>query len=380
MVADSITNVFNLFAFATKGRERKKISDYYKDSHIPKRLSYHKLDFYSCILTSSLDVILVLSLSFYIIILSQKGKIDLGSVVFIITTVNLFLDNIWRAFNESKEFIQKYSSTKASFAIMQIPHESVDSADAKDLTIKTGSVQFKDVSFFYQENVVFDKLNLKIPSGQKIGIVGGSGVGKSTLANLMMKNFAIQGGQILVDEQDILKIKSDSLRKNIIYIPQEVILFHRSIGENIGYAKENCTLDEIKDAAKRASLDLFIDSLCKKYQTIVGERGVKLSGGQRQRIAIARAFLKSAPILILDEATSALDSTTEKEIQKSLWELMKGKTCIVIAHRLSTLIDMDRILVLNDGKIAQDGSHQELLSKEGIYKNLWENQIKLKNE
>lgn len=376
MVADNVTNVFNLFAFATKKREIKNLDNYYDISHTPKRLKWWRLDFWWSFLTSFLDVALMVVLAFYLIHLSKSGEISLGSIVFIIATIQTFLDNLWRAFNNVKEFIQKYAQFQASFSIMCIPHENFDPQDARDLIVKNGSIEFQNLTFAYGENIVFENLNLKINPGEKIGVVGSSGVGKSTLANLLMKNFIPQKGEIIIDEQKISEIKSDSLRENIIYIPQEVILFHRSIAENIGYAKENATDSEILEAAKKASLGIFIETLANKYETLVGERGVKLSGGQRQRVAIARAFLKDAQILILDEATSALDSTTEREIQNSLWTLIKNKTCIVIAHRLSTLVDMDRILVFDNGKIVQDGRHSDLIKLDGIYKNLWETQTK----
>ena len=187
-----------------------------------------------------------------------------------------------------------------------------------------------------------------------------------------MKNFEQQSGDILVDGESTSNISSSSLRQNITYIPQDVILFHRSLEENIGYPKDNPTQKDIEEAAKCASLEDFIDSLPEKYETLVGERGTRLSGGQRQRISIARAFLKNSPVIILDEATSALDSITEREIQNSLWKLMQNKTCILIAHRLSTLVDMDRILVFDNGKIVENGSHAELTEKKGIYNKLWE--------
>lgn len=375
MVADNITNVFNLFAFATKSREVKNLMTYYEINHIPKRLKWWRLCFWWNLGLASIGIGLMFVLAFYLIHLSKIGEVSLGSIIFIIAMIQTFLDNLWRAFNGIKDFIQRYAQMQAAFSIMQIPHESFDPTDAKDIVVRDGSIEFKGLSFSYGENLVLQNLDLKIKSGEKVGIVGSSGVGKSTLANLLMKNFVPNKGEIIIDGQRISEVTSDSLRQAIIYIPQEVILFHRTIAENIGYAKENPTQKEIIDAAEKATLSTFIDSLPNKYATIVGERGIKLSGGQRQRVAIARAFLKNAPILILDEATSALDSITEREIQNSLWKLMQGKTCIVIAHRLSTLVDMDRILVFDQGRILQDGSHKELIAKNGIYKNLWETQV-----
>ena len=242
---------------------------------------------------------------------------------------------------------------------------------------------------------VIQNLNLKIARGEKIGVVGTSGAGKSTLVNLLLKNFAISnyqhwqrpsgaiatndsGGDIFINDQSIYDVTSESLRSNISLIPQDVMLFHRTIGENIGYAKENATYEEIESAAKIANIDNFIKSLADGYNTMVGERGVKLSGGQRQRVAIARAVLKNAPILILDEATSALDSQTESEIQASINHILDrdNVTVIAIAHRLSTIKHMDRIIVMEGGKIVEDGSFHELSNIPlGKFRELWDHQF-----
>lgn len=259
-------------------------------------------------------------------------------------------------------------------------------------------INFKNINFTYEGkdiNNVFSGLNLQIRKGQKVGIVGSSGAGKSTLINLLLKNFAItnykywdrpsdsindndEGGDILINSQSIYDVSSDSLRSQISLIPQDIMLFHRSIAENIGYAKDNPSQEEIENAAKMASIHDFIETLPEKYNTFAGERGIKLSGGQRQRIAIARAILKNAPILILDEATSALDSQTEQEIQKSINAMLErnNATVIAIAHRLSTIKHMDRIIVIEDGKITEDGSFSDLLTKEnGKFKAMWDSQV-----
>jgi len=258
-------------------------------------------------------------------------------------------------------------------------------------------IHFKNIGFAYENtNKVFDGLDLQITKGQKVGIVGHSGAGKSTLINLLLKNFAItnykywdrptnessnsgiEGGDILINNQSIYDVNSNSLRSQISLIPQDIMLFHRSIGENIGYAKENATQIEIENAAKAANIHEFIEGLPERYSTLVGERGVKLSGGQRQRIAIARAILKNAPILILDEATSSLDSQTEQEIQKSINAMLEANnaTVIAIAHRLSTIKHLDRIIVIEGGYIVEDGSFQELLAKNcGRFKQMWDSQV-----
>ncbi|WP_291398139.1 ATP-binding cassette domain-containing protein [Acinetobacter sp.] len=222
---------------------------------------------------------------------------------------------------------------------------------------------------------LFFKINLSNTAGQKVGLVGYSGGGKSTFVNLILRLYDVTDGAILIDGQDIRDVTQDSLRENIAMIPQDPSLFHRSLMENIRYGRADSTDEEVIEAAKKAHAHEFISALPQGYDSLVGERGVKLSGGQRQRIAIARAILKNAPILILDEATSQLDSVTESLIQESLWELMQNKTTIVIAHRLSTLLHMDRILVFDKGKIVEDGTHSELLAKAGLYKTLWDAQV-----
>jgi ATP-binding cassette subfamily B protein len=232
------------------------------------------------------------------------------------------------------------------------------------------------MSFHHQDDtsLLFSDFNLLVPQGQRLGLVGQSGSGKTTLTKLILRFADITNGSITIDGTDINDVTQESLRKNIAYVPQEPMLFHRSLRDNIAYGKINATDAEIREAATQANALKFIEKQARGFDTLVGERGVKLSGGQRQRIAIARAILKDAPILILDEATSALDSESEKLIQDALQKLMKGRTSIVIAHRLSTIAKLDRIVVLDDGKIVEDGSHSQLLKQNGIYANLWSHQ------
>ena len=235
----------------------------------------------------------------------------------------------------------------------------------------------KDVSFAHDNGNgehVFDNFNLTIASGQRVGLVGHSGSGKTTLTRLLLRFSDIYEGMITIDGQDIAMVTQRSLRDSIAYVPQEPLLFHRSLRENIAYGKPDASEEEIRRAARQANALQFIESLPDGFDTMVGERGIKLSGGQRQRIAIARAILKDAPILVLDEATSALDSESEKLIQESLTELMKGRTSIVIAHRLSTIAKLDRIVVLDKGRVIEDGTHSELTKKGGVYSMLWSHQ------
>ena len=252
------------------------------------------------------------------------------------------------------------------------PLSIVDKQGAPDLKVAQGAVDFRDVDFSYiAGQQVFHKLNLFIPAGQRVGLVGVSGAGKSTLCHLLLRAHDVTGGGIYIDGQNISEVTQDSLHGAISVIPQEPVLFHRTLGENIRYGRLGATNAEVEAAAKAAEAQGFIATMPKSYDTLVGERGVKLSGGQRQRVAIARAIIKNAPILVLDEATSALDSETEKMIQSAMMHAMEGRTTIVIAHRLSTLSHMDRIVVMEHGRVIEDGPFKELLASGGVFARLW---------
>ncbi|MCA9361541.1 ABC transporter ATP-binding protein [Candidatus Kaiserbacteria bacterium] len=269
---------------------------------------------------------------------------------------------------------RKYGEIEEGLQEVLIDHEITDKKDAPILSVEAGSITWDKVVFEYGANKVFDDFNLKIEPGQRIGLVGPSGAGKTTFVSLLLRQHDIDAGEIMIDGQNIAQVTQDSLRSSIAVVPQEPMLFHRSIRENIAYGKLDATEEEIISVAKKAQAHDFISQLEEGYDTLVGERGVKLSGGQKQRVAIARAMLKDAPILVLDEATSALDSESEVAIQKALHELMVGKTVIAVAHRLSTLREMDRIIVLENGKIVEDGDHNSLAQAGGTYQRLWEHQ------
>ncbi len=305
-----------------------------------------------------------------------NGQLPLAIAIFSLT----YLQRIASQLFTLGELINGYDEALLQAApmsdILTTPITITDSPKAKAHAINTPQIEFAQTSYTYTDSTdpVIDKLDLTIPAGQKVGLVGHSGAGKTTITHLLLRFFDVSKGAISIDSLDIRNYTQHSLRSQIAYVPQEPMLFHRTLRENIAYGKPDATEEEIREAAQKAHTLDFIDALPQGLDTLVGERGVKLSGGQRQRVAIARAILKDAPILVLDEATSALDSESEHLIQKALEKLMQGRTSIVIAHRLSTISKLDRILVMDKGKIVEDGPHEALLANGGIYATLWAHQ------
>ncbi len=301
------------------------------------------------------------------------GTITTGTVVLVQTYAVILFDRMWDLGNSLTRFMKSAADMQEMVQIFDTDLDIKDPVHPEALAIQNGHLIFDHVSFAYTEGKeILSDFNLDVAPGERIGLVGPSGAGKSTITKLLLRFTDITSGEITIDKQNIHAITQDDLRNTISYIPQEPVLFHRSLKENIAYGKPDATMEEIINAAKHAHAHEFISDLPLGYDTLVGERGVKLSGGERQRIAIARAILKNAPILVLDEATSSLDSHSESLIQDALEELMKGKTTIVIAHRLSTIRKMDRIIVLEHGKIIEEGTHEKLLKKRGsLYKKLW---------
>ncbi len=306
----------------------------------------------------------------------KAGQVTAGDFI-LIFTVNISIIQVLRSLSEDiSRAAELIGNINQGVSIALIPLTLQDAQPEQSLQVHQGTIVFDQVTFNYQgAATLFYKQSVSIAAGQKIGLVGYSGSGKTTFINLILRLYDVTAGAIVIDGQDIRQVTQDSLHKAIGLIPQDPLLFHRSLLENIRYGRLEASDAEVITAAKQAQADDFIVQLPQGYASLVGERGVKLSGGQRQRIAIARVLLKNAPILILDEATSQLDSVTEQVIQQSLKRLMHGKTSIVIAHRLSTLLQMDRILVLKAGKIIEDGPHQVLLAQGGLYKTLWEAQV-----
>ncbi|GMU73957.1 MAG: ABC transporter ATP-binding protein [Candidatus Campbellbacteria bacterium] len=312
-------------------------------------------------------VVLFLSLHFF-----RQGTLTIGDFVLFQTYIITLTDLIWSFSNVFRSTYRALSDAHEMVEILEKPYDVADVPGARALEVPHGEIVFDHVSFaFNKTRVVLDDFSLTIAPGEKIAFVGPSGAGKSTITKLLLRFFDVASGRIRIDGQDISHVTQDSLRENVALVPQEPALFHRTLMDNIRYGRLEATDNEVFEAAKKARCHEFISELPDGYNTFVGERGVKLSGGERQRVAIARAILKDAPVLVLDEATSSLDSESESLIQDALGELMKGKTTLVVAHRLSTIMKMDRIVVIEKGSVRAIGTHAQLLKKDALYKKLW---------
>ena len=373
-IVDSISNISIARVFARRSHERHVIGGFQQTECASLKRSLTDI-FVTRAVTDVLMVAFYVALFASLIVGWQRDYITLGDMVFVMFTSFFVVEYTWLMAAELPQAFFELGTARQGYSTLAVPHEIIDRADAGTLSVTRGEIHFEDVLFKYRaQKPLFEHLDFTIPAGQKIGLVGFSGSGKTTFAHLMLRLYDIDAGRITIDGQDIASVTQDSLRSGIAFIPQDTSLFHRSLMDNIRYGRLDATDEEVIAAAKKADADTFIASLPNGYETLVGERGVKLSGGQRQRIAIARAFLKDAPILLLDEATSALDSVTEQAVQQALATLMEGRTTIVIAHRLSTLARMERILVFDKGKIVEEGSHEALLAKGGHYARMWQMQ------
>lgn len=375
VIADAVTNNLIVKTFAGESTEMAKLDEKtkrHRDIYI-KDIGFMSIEGSARVTLMVIVQIIAISLSAYFVF---NNQMTLAAAIFTLT----YLQRIAAQLFTLGEMLNGYDQALLEAApLSEMLTKDVivmDQSGAQVLQTTNASIVFNDVSYTYPNatTAVINNLRLTIPAGQKVGLVGHSGAGKTTITHLLLRFADVTDGAILIDGQDIRNVTQKSLRENIAYVPQEPMLFHRSLRENIAYGKQDATDKEILKAAKQANALEFIQKLPDGLDTLVGERGVKLSGGQRQRIAIARAILKDAPVLILDEATSALDSESEKLIQEALEKLMKGRTSIVIAHRLSTIAKLDRIIVMDQGKITEDGSHTELVEKKGIYAKLWAHQ------
>ncbi len=376
-LSDSITNIL---AVKTAGREDYEQGIFEQANREAQEADSRRMrrTIKTGAVTSSLIVAMMALAAVFIAGGNAWFGISAGTLVMIFTYTNTLTNRFNMLSQMFQQINRAFGEAHDLTVALDEPRLVADAPGAPDLEVEAGEIEFRDITFRYadalERNTVFRDFDLKIPAGQRVGLVGRSGSGKTTLTTLLLRLADLTDGSILIDDQDISRVSQVSLRRHIAYVPQEPLLFHRSVRENIAYGRPDATEDEILEAARQANALEFIERLPRGLDTQVGERGVKLSGGQRQRIAIARAILTDAPILVLDEATSALDSESEKLIQDALANLMRGRTSLVIAHRLSTVAALDRIVVIRDGEIVEDGRHEDLVGAGGEYAQLWSRQ------
>lgn len=376
-LSDAVTNIL---AVKTYGREdyERELFDHANREVVARDTKRMMASLARGIITACIALAIMSVVAVFIAGGNAWFGITPGTLVIMFT----YTYTITNQFNFISRGLQRFNvafgDASGMTTVLDEPRLVADEPNAKPLKVTAGDIDFKDLNFWYTDGnaktKVFDNFNLHIPAGQRVGLVGRSGAGKTTLTKLLLRLSDIQEGEILIDGQNVAKCTQQSLRRQVAYVPQEALLFHRTIAENIAYARPDASMDEIREAACQANALEFIERLPQGFDTATGERGIKLSGGQRQRIAIARAMLANAPILVLDEATSALDSESEKLVQDALEKLMQGRTSIVVAHRLSTVASLDRIVVLDRGKIVEDGPHAELIAQGGEYARLWSRQ------
>ncbi|MBL0941982.1 MAG: ABC transporter ATP-binding protein [Alphaproteobacteria bacterium] len=373
-IVDCLSNIMNVRLFARESYERQYFRQFQNDEILRSKRAANVIQIVQLI-QGVLSFLLMILVIYTLIYGWSQSWVTLGDFSLIIMTAFTMMGLIWFIDSQISLLFREIGVIRASLSLISEVHAVKDIEGAQPIKITAGEILFDRVTFNYKRNSnLFEDESLIIKAGQKVGLVGFSGSGKTTFANLILRFYDVTSGRIMIDGQDIARVTQASLREQVAMIPQEPGLFHRTLMENIRYGRLDATDEEIIEAAKRAHCHEFIERLDQGYQTLVGEGGGKLSGGQRQRLAVARAILKNAPILILDEATSALDSVTEKLIQESLKDLMKNCTTLIIAHRLSTLADMDRVLVFDKGQVIEDGSVQELTKRKGYFARMWKMQ------
>ncbi len=373
LLADTVTNNGNVKLMNGYAREVQRFFESVLKVSSLRSISWNLSNVFEAIqglLMAGLEVgLLVVAVDLW-----SKGQLTVGDFVLIQSYLSQIFMRVWGFGRIIRRFYESLSDADDMTDILITPHEVVDKEGAPDLAVVKGEIVFDDVSFNYSDGAkIISNLDIVIRPGEKVAFIGPSGAGKSTIVKILMRMYDVSRGHILIDNQDISEVTQESLWASMSLVPQDPVLFHRSLMENIRYGRLDATDDEVVEAAKAAHCHEFISGFVEGYNTYVGERGIKLSGGERQRVAIARAILRNAPILILDEATSSLDSESEILIQDALEKLMKDKTVIVIAHRLSTIRKMDRIIAIENGSVTEEGSHEDLSQKKGgMYRRLWE--------
>lgn len=376
-IVDVITNYLSLKTFANENFECKSMEKYQMEEIRAYKKSLRFTEYLRIFLAFMTVIFGIGGVNAFAYYCWKNDLISLGELIFIVNSTVSTVSLSWMIGTQLPQVFANFGACNQAFRTLLEKHELKDVSAAQPLVVKNGEIEFRNVSFRYKDSdkLLFDNFSVKIKAGEKVGIVGYSGAGKTTFCNLIMRLYDINRGSIKIDGQDISRVSQESLRKSISMVTQDALLFHRSVRDNIAYGKTDATFDEIVKSARMANAEEFIDLLKDKYDTDVGECGNKLSRGQRQRIAIARASLKDAPILLLDEVTSALDPVSEELVQRALYATMLQKTVIAIAHRMPTLIKMDRILVFKDGNIVEEGSHAELIIKpKGLYRKMWDSQ------
>lgn len=373
-------SVANILAVKTSGREdyERALFDQANRNVVERDSKRMWASLTRGIITAAITVVIMSVVAVFIAGGNAWFGITPGTLVMMFTYTYTVTNQFNFINNGLQRFNRAFGDASGMTATLDEPRLVADKPGAPAMVVCEGTIDFQNIGFYYTDgNVktpVFEDFNLHIPAGQRVGLVGLSGAGKTTLTKLLLRLSDIQDGHILIDGQNVADCTQQSLRRSIAYVPQEALLFHRTIAENISYGRPDATMEQIREAARLANALEFIENLPQGFETITGERGVKLSGGQRQRVAIARALLADCPVLVLDEATSALDSESEALVQDALKTLMRGRTCIVVAHRLSTVASLDRIVVLDHGKVVEDGPHAELIKAGGEYAHLWDRQ------